>query len=358
MRKSSLSSIELHVLIEEFQKITGARVGKIYNPDKKQIIIELYKTGVGKRFLRYEHPFLWLSESKPEAPEKASSFVMSLRRLLEGSFIKKIEQLGSERVVEINLTKKDKEYILIIELFSKGNTILTDAEKKIIQVEEKQKWADRVVEQGEKYILKKKQSVFELDKKEFISKFISSKDNVSKTLAVEFGLGGAYSEEVCIRADLGKNAAVNKKNAELCFNSLNDLLKERENSVINEKEEVIDIVPFKLKLYEIYPKLEFPTFSEAIDSVLIKKVKKIKSQYDEKIEQIQKRIEIQEMQEKNIVQEIEENQKKAEYIYKKYQEIKEILDKAKSIKDRKKLKELPEIKDVKEKEGIIVVDVK
>ena len=92
--------------------------------------------------------------NKKETPTRPSGFWMLLRKYLANAFIKSIYQKESERIVVFELEKNEKFY-LIIELFSKGNLVLTDERYMIIGTLEWQKWKDRVVKPKETYIFPK-----------------------------------------------------------------------------------------------------------------------------------------------------------------------------------------------------------
>nr|MCU0405335.1 NFACT family protein [Chitinophagaceae bacterium] len=57
-------------------------------------------------------------------PEKPPMFCMLLRKYLSQARLKKIQQIKSERIVELRFETIDEEYSLVIELFANGNIIL------------------------------------------------------------------------------------------------------------------------------------------------------------------------------------------------------------------------------------------
>src|SRR3989338_8518179 len=50
--KQELSSLELHRIVAELQTLVGGRIDKIYQPEKGELLFQIYKQGHGKRVLR------------------------------------------------------------------------------------------------------------------------------------------------------------------------------------------------------------------------------------------------------------------------------------------------------------------
>ncbi len=151
MPKKSISSLELTVLVQELQPIVHSKISQIYHQQDKEVLLQLHLPGKGKHLLRIiPGKFLCLTNKK-ETTTTPTGFCMQLRKHLDGAFLQSLSQPGSERIVVLKLEKKNTFY-LIIELFSKGNIIVTDEQYLIIGVLEQQTWKDRTLKPGEKYI--------------------------------------------------------------------------------------------------------------------------------------------------------------------------------------------------------------
>ena len=199
--KKNISSVELAALIKELQFVERGKVSQIYHQDKKELLLQLHAIGQGKQLLKIvPGKFLCLTHEK-HPPLRPTGFCMQLRKYISNASIKKLYQQGSERIVVFELEKKEKFY-LIIELFSKGNIILTDKNFVIIGTLERQIWKDRSVVAKEKYVFPtpgvdwKKLTSVELGK--VLKK--SDKKNLATSLATKVGLGGVFAEEVCARS--------------------------------------------------------------------------------------------------------------------------------------------------------------
>ena len=90
-----LSSLELHFLVKELQPLIGKRIEKIYQLSKDEFMLQFQ----GKQILRIILPsLLFLTDTKPVAPEKPTDFCMVLRKYIQNSRITALEQLFSERI--------------------------------------------------------------------------------------------------------------------------------------------------------------------------------------------------------------------------------------------------------------------
>ncbi|MBU1199398.1 MAG: NFACT family protein [Nanoarchaeota archaeon] len=365
--KQELTSLDLHYLVKEFQSLVGARIDKIYeqDEDRNEFLFIFHISGVGKQMLRIKLPELcYMTEYKQLFPDTPPGYCMFLRKHLSGARIREIRQKGFERILEIVFTTKAGIRTMICELFSKGNIVLVDEEQKIRGLLKSQNWQARTVRGGVKYEYPPEQtntSVLSQDQfKEVVSK--SKMDSIVKTLAVDFGLGGFYAEELCKRAKIDKDKKLDDKSVASVYNALQNMfnLDIKANNVDGQ------LVPFKLsvdegKQYETFNKLLDDVFSDKIVKDAESKVASVKQGKESKVSVI-----IRKQEERLISLEkgITENQRKGESIYEHYQELKELLDNINSDRKKmnweevkKKYKKNKLIKSIDEKTGKIVVDV-
>lgn len=90
------------------QTLTGARVMKVFQPDKHTVLLKLHHQAKGKQQLLLScHPQscrLHLTTATYENPAHPAMFCMLLRKYLEGSRIKDFRQMGADRLVEITFS--------------------------------------------------------------------------------------------------------------------------------------------------------------------------------------------------------------------------------------------------------------
>ncbi|XP_016980552.1 nuclear export mediator factor NEMF homolog [Drosophila rhopaloa] len=128
--KTRFNTFDIICGVAELQKLVGWRVNQIYDVDNKTYLFRMQGTGAvekvtlliesGTRFhtTRFEWP-------KNMAP---SGFSMKLRKHLKNKRLEKIQQLGGDRIVDFQFGTGDAAYHVILELYDRGNVILTDYE--------------------------------------------------------------------------------------------------------------------------------------------------------------------------------------------------------------------------------------
>ncbi|MBU90170.1 hypothetical protein CMO94_01405 [Candidatus Woesearchaeota archaeon] len=362
-----ISSLELYFLVKEFKDLEGSRVDKIYNSGKEEIYIRLYKSNIGKKILRIivgKAVFLAGTKSVDETP---SGFCLLLRKRLEGKFLDSIAQIEPERILKLVFKSKDETKNLYLEFFGKGNVILCNEDDVIIDCMIHHKFRDRAVIPKEKYKYPNMgYNVFKLQKNKLTELLKNSKkDKIVASLAVELGLGGIYSEEICLLSNIEKNNNPKKINNNEIINILNSIkkiIKNKKNcQIIYKNEEVVDVTPFDLEFYKDYEKKEFPSYNEALDEYFTKEFKimrKEDSASAKKTNELKRIIGEQEDTLKSLKSKEIENREKAELIYNNYQLIKGVLDEInkaskkyywEEIKERLKGHKIVKDVDVKEK---------
>ncbi len=119
----------------------GARIEKVYQPEKDEILLQMRSFEGGKRLLinaGSNNPRICFSEIPKENPQNPPMFCMLLRKYLQGAKLSEITQAGFDRVAFLGFDTRDemgfecKRY-LIVELMGKySNLIFADENKKII----------------------------------------------------------------------------------------------------------------------------------------------------------------------------------------------------------------------------------
>ncbi len=378
-KKKELSAFELSFIAREMQELTDGKVDKIYQISNEEFLFQFHVPNKGRKMLKIILPsMIFFTKNKPETPEKPMGFCMFLRKYLNNARIREVKQKGFERIIELGFSTKDAQnnivkYILVIELFRKGNIILCDESMKIISPLETQRWSGREIRKGEKYKLPElRKNPFSLDRGELKEMFDKSdKESVVKFLAIELGLGGVYAEEICLRAGIDKNETPKKAKPEAAkiFTAIGELKEEAPApKSISKNEKPIDIIPIELKHYKTYTKTDFATYSEALDSQLTvsvekKQVEKV-SKHEKEIKRVEVMIKEQEKTVQNFTQSYEENQRKAEFIYENYQQINELLEQIRKAREKHSWREIKEklknhkvVRDINEKDGKITIEL-
>ncbi len=204
--KKEMSSFDVRSVVTELSVLEGAHMDKIFHWGAGNVLFRLNVQGEGKRELFFkDKKWLYSPDVKPETPTMPTSFASFLRKYIDNARVGRIQQVGFDRVVDMELFKADGEYHLIFEMFGGGNVLLV--KDGIIQNCLIQKtWRDRATRPGEQYLSPKSRFDPTVSSEEdFITSFRSSDADCVRTLATSVNLGGQYAEEICKRVGIDKN---------------------------------------------------------------------------------------------------------------------------------------------------------
>ncbi|MBP3370274.1 MAG: NFACT family protein [Clostridia bacterium] len=119
----------------------GARIEKVYQPERDEILLQMRSFEGGKRLLinaGSNNPRIGFSEIQKENPQNPPMFCMLLRKYLQGAKLVEISQADFDRVAFLGFETRDEmgfecRRYLIAELMGKySNLIFADGDKKII----------------------------------------------------------------------------------------------------------------------------------------------------------------------------------------------------------------------------------
>jgi len=366
--KTELSAYELGILARELHMLVDAKIDNVYQ-NKDEFYLQFHKTSYGKLIFYIKLPSLcFISSTKSNIPEKPSGFCMGLRKHLSGTKLSSLKQHNFERILELDFSAKDKKLKLIIELFSTGNIILIDDKDSIIISYRTQAWSSRIIKAGHEYVFPPSKADLFILKEEEFGKIISasSRDSIVKTLAIDLGLGGIYSEEILKRAEVAKetpSTKLAKTDISKIYSQIHKIKGEKSAPRAHFKDGVLqDIVPIEMHIYDGHEFQNYSSFNEAI-ALWSSKFEKPKNENGRAMKL--RRIAYE--QEKN-AQELEaavvEETRKGELIYENYAIVKEILEKITELRKKEdwaRLKEkimgkYSQVREIHEKKGEIVVE--
>ena len=129
----SFDGFFLHHMVEELRtELLNGRIQKINQPFDQELVLQIRSNRKSHRLLLSAHPVfgrIQLTESTFENPAQPSTFIMVLRKYLQGAVIESIEQIENDRIVEITVSNKNEigdhiQATLIIEIMGKHSNIL------------------------------------------------------------------------------------------------------------------------------------------------------------------------------------------------------------------------------------------
>ena len=380
--KIEMSSFDVLAVANELKNLRGARLNKVYQVSPQELKIQLNVKELGKQELVIEAgKRIHLTEYPKPSPEKPSTFAMTLRKYLENAVLTEIRQVSFDRIVELSFKKGEEEFKLIGELFGKGNIILTDKNYKILAVMKPQIFKARsLVGKAAYEYPPQRLNPFEVSKDELMRIINESKLDVVRTLASPLGLGGLYAEELCLRAGVEKNKEkITNEEVSRLFNALvelKNLVSKEKPVIIFDGDAAVDVVPFKLQIYEGKRMQEFDSFNKAAGEYFTKyEVRRVESIRDAEFEKEVARLEARLEEQVRVLEKyrkIEEEYKQlGNLIYANFRSIENILtalsnarkthsweEIAKKIEESKeKTVEASMIKKLLPKEGALIVEL-
>jgi len=271
--KQEMSSVDVAAIVRELQpRLLDAKIAKIYqhSHDEIRIGIHIFKEGrtnlvieAGRRLHLTKYP-----ETAQKLPQ---SFPMLLRKHLTGGRITDISQYDFDRIIEIHIQRGEDKTILLIELFSRGNIVLLNSEKKIILPLKSINFKDRKIRGGEPYELPQAQLSPVAASEDSLKEMLSHSDSdIVRTMATHMNLGGQYAEEICKSAGIEKNTPASVvTDVKPLMAALQEVFKplnaELKPHIVYRDRKPIDVLPFHLTQYENFERKDFAAFNDALD---------------------------------------------------------------------------------------------
>ena len=291
---------------------------------------------------------------------------MTLRKYLSNGRILNISQHEFDRIIKIDIGKKEGAYSLIFEFFSDGNIILVDPENKIILPFIRQTWKDRKIKGREPYAPPPSQiDPFNLTIESFTDILKKSDADLVRTLAANLNLSGPIAEEICVRATVEKNVKITDIDEEIIkktYNSLIEFLdifknKRFEPVFVKKDGKKIDILPFKFESYKNYDFEKANSFIKGLEE-FVKQKKKVKEKKESKVDKVLGKLERQLKQQEESIKKFEEQIEKKKFegdlIYLNFQDVEALLNEisqALELKDKQS-----EIKRINNKDMVKIFD--
>ncbi|MDD5111597.1 MAG: NFACT family protein [Candidatus Altiarchaeota archaeon] len=278
--KSSLSGVDVRFLVRELSGLlAGGRFDKAYSLEGNGLRLRFHLSGAGSRDLVVFPGFACVSSFQYPQLERPYSFAMSLRKHLEGLRLLSVGQHGLDRILELWLEGSRGRFLLVVELFSRGNAVLCDSDMRIVAVRERQEWKDRMVLPGSMYAYPPgADNPFSLGDEDFKGVLLRSGKGVAASIA-SMGLGGFYAEEICLKAGIDKikpAASLSGEELQDLYESFSRLARRvdggivKPSIVLDGKGGYADVVPLEFASYAGRAGKAFGSFNEAVDEYFSK----------------------------------------------------------------------------------------
>ncbi|MDN6028812.1 MAG: NFACT RNA binding domain-containing protein [Lactobacillus sp.] len=123
----------IHSLLTELSPtLIGGRLSKIYQPFEQDLVLVFRKERHNQALLvsaNSQYPRFYLTQQTIANPDKAPTFVMVLRKYLEGSVLQQIEQVGLDRIVNFHFSNRNElgdevQLVLSVELMGRHSNVI------------------------------------------------------------------------------------------------------------------------------------------------------------------------------------------------------------------------------------------
>lgn len=308
-----MQNIEYFYIVRELSQLENKHFSKIYSLGEKS-----FRMKIGNDNIIIELP-IRLGIAKYLEKSETSAFTEKIRKILNNQKLLKISQYGNDRILEFDFEKN----ILFLEMFAKGNFILTNNDRKIAAVFREEMWKDRILKNG---------AVYNAPKNEIT-------ENFEKTLSEKYiivcllklPLGKEYVKEMLAKCRIDEKKpgnALNESEILSLKNEYEKILQNLKPYLFLENGKIVDYGLTKFKKYENLETKEMLSLSEAMEEFYAFASKEKKS---EKIEALERRLNEQNAMLEKLKQEESEAKEKGDFIYMNYEKIEKILQSAKEI---------------------------
>ncbi len=147
-----LAGIELRYLVDKIsEQVQDYYISNIYGITKDSVLFKLHHTEKSDLFMMVSTSGVWLTEVKIEQIEP-NRLLKRLRSDLLRLKLKKIEQIGAERIAYFTFEGFGKEFVLVGEFFGDGNILLCNKDMKILALQHSIEVRHRKLSVGLEYV--------------------------------------------------------------------------------------------------------------------------------------------------------------------------------------------------------------
>lgn len=345
--KRELTSVDLAALVTELGRYVGAKLDKAYLYGDDLIRLKLRDFDRGRVELMVEigdtkRAHVVDPDNVPDAPGRPPSFAKMLRNRLSGADFAGVSQFGFDRVLVFEFERDDQNTQIVAELFGEGNIAVLDANGEVVDCLRTVRLQSRTVAPGAQYEFPSARfNPLAVEYEGFAARMDESNTDLVRTLATQLNFGGLYGEELCTRAGVEKELAIEDAGEDefealyAAVERLSDQLSsgEFDPRLYREDDEPVDVTPFPLDERAGLGSEEFDSFTAALDAYFValettedeESGERSRPEFEEDIERQQRIIEQQEGAIENFEEQAEIERAKAESLYANYELVDDIL---------------------------------
>jgi len=345
--KDVMTSVDIALIIPELtEKIVGKRIDNVYHILPETFIFRL-RPGDLRLLIEVERR-IHLTQYEYPTPQKPSNICMALRKHLVGGVIEDIQQYEFERIIELKVSTGRGCFLLVAEVFRRGNIILVGPDKRIVLSLRYARMRDREVIRNVEYHPAPLSGLnpLKMDLQNLQNIREAGEKSVLKTINSLISIGPTYGREVLLRAGVNpEKEAAKVEDSEVIglIESLRDLVRKivekniEPRIIFDEENRPIDVIPFTLKIYENKPFRKFTSFNDAVDEYFSTltatlEIEKAKSRRLDEESRLLRILREQDAQRRLLEETVKEDRVKGELIYSNLHLIREFIDDALEMK--------------------------
>ncbi len=280
--KRELSSIDLAALVTELGRYEDAKVDKayLYGDDLLRLKLRDYDRGRIELMIEVgeiKRAHMADPDHVGDAPGRPPNFAKMLRNRLGGADFAGVSQFEFDRILVFEFERPDANTTVVAELFGQGNIAVLDEHGDVVQSLETVRLKSRTVAPGSTYEFPDSRiDPLSVSYDKFSREMEASTSDVVRTLATQLNLGGLYAEEVCTRAGVEKELAIDDADESIyqsVYGAIEDLARRVKSGefdpriYLDDDGRVVDVTPFPLAEREAEGLDEeaYDNFNDAVD---------------------------------------------------------------------------------------------
>ncbi|WP_049998320.1 ribosome rescue protein RqcH [Halococcus sediminicola] len=281
--KRELTSVDLAALVTELGSYAGAKLDKayLYGDDLLRLKLRDFERGRVELMIEVgetKRAHVVSPEHVPDAPGRPPGFAKMLRNRLSGADFAGVSQFGFDRILTFEFEREDRNTQVVAELFGEGNIAVLDATGEVVDCLNTVRLQSRTVAPGAQYEFPSSRfDPLAVEYEGFVARMEESNTDLVRTLATQLNFGGLYGEELCTRAGVEKELAIEEageQEFEALYDALERLAEQLSSGdfdprIYRDDGEPVDVTPFALEERAGLDSEEFDSFTAALDAYFV-----------------------------------------------------------------------------------------
>ncbi|MDE1825515.1 MAG: NFACT family protein [Candidatus Micrarchaeota archaeon] len=328
-----IASIEIRTIVSELQSLVGCYLKKFYDLGDGSFRM-LFSSTQGNQMLYIKLLHTVNKTIIAEEVDEPTNFAKAIRKRILGMKVKSVAQRYADRIITVQFTSADEDPRLIIEMFGKGNLILTNRDFEIMVCYHVAKLKEREISphsiyqfpQGKKLVLSE---LGRAGAGEILQALKGSNERLIKELSGNIDIGPLYLEDIILASGMDpKSKASELFNTEVLAANLVNFIRESDSPrprIYSRDGKYEDYSILPIRKYRDLQAKEFKSLSEALEEFYSEERTRLERD-EEEVNEIIANIEKQ----KSIIKELKDSEKEyaeaGHKIFERMREINQMID--------------------------------